>query len=432
MPSNDHFKKSLVSADKQRKPIRKSPKVYDVYGDIPSEDIVSDNVRPQLTLPAPAQTLDGCTDILTDEVNLRESHGSTAYNGCPDTPTDEDFRKSIESVVHDECGDKPPEAGPQLSLPAPAYTLHGPQEMRQLPSALYDILTETSLPTPTSSVPMMPTLTTTTRPQSMMESDEFSPPGFTSRTATEELSVWTSLPVPANSVPMASTSNSSFPGATAISMNVNNVGHDDTARSVVHAAATKKKPAKKKKPANIPSFAALCFAAISSSNKGFMYVDEIYQWLQNNYSCFHPKDINWKNSVRNILSRHPGFEKRSEHFRYGCQRSVHPASLHSFQLGDFNINHAKECIGAYTSQNRSSSVITSSKRPTRYHPYPTTQRHNQNSQYQPCQLAQQQDPGYQLYQAVQQEFSQTTAQSDISEAGMRLGLYATSGPTNIQ
>ena len=250
LQSNDQFKKSLVSADKTRKHIRKSNKsrVYDVYGDIPSEDIASDIVRPQLTLPAPARTLDGpqempqlpsneynCkTSLMSAEYvedSFRESLDSASYDGYTDTPTDEDFRKSIESGVYDECGDILPEdiAGPQLSIPAPAWTLHGDQEMRQMPSALYDTPTKTSLPTPTSSLPTMPSLTTTTRPQSMMESDEFSPPGFSSRTATQELSVWTSHPAPANSVPMASTSNSSFPGATTISMNMNNIGRDDTA-----------------------------------------------------------------------------------------------------------------------------------------------------------------------------------------------------------
>ena len=57
------------------------------------------------------------------------------YNGCADIPRKR-IRKSHKSRAYDIYGDMPPEdiVRPQLSLPAPAWTLDGPPEM----SAEYD------------------------------------------------------------------------------------------------------------------------------------------------------------------------------------------------------------------------------------------------------------------------------------------------------
>ena len=93
------------------------------------------------------------------------------------------------------------------------------------------------------------------------------------------------------------------------------------------------------------SFTELCFLAISHSNTGKLYVSEIQEWVQNNYAKFDPKDIKW-NSVRNMLSRHPGFMKSDSHAKYGHYHSVHPACKRSFLLGQFNIKQAEAQIAA--------------------------------------------------------------------------------------
>ena len=109
-----------------------------------------------------------------------------------------------------------------------------------------------------------------------------------------------------------------------------------------------------KKPPGVPSFASWCYSAISHSSIGMLYLNEIYTWVHTNYTNFDPADIKWKNSIRNILSRNPGFKKANQNSRYGHQYSIHPACAGAFLLGQFKITHAEALIAAYNNQNKNS------------------------------------------------------------------------------
>ena len=142
-----------------------------------------------------------------------------------------------------------------------------------------------------------------------------------------------------------------------------------------------------KKPPGVPSFASLCYSAISHSSTGTLYLNEIYTWVQNNYTNFDPADTKWKNSIRNILSRNPGFRKANQHSRYGHQYSVHPACAGAFLLGQFKITHAQALIAAYNDQNKNSC-------------------NSQSTQHQPCSAVVHQNYGHQLYPSTQHQSHQ--------------------------
>ena len=98
--NEDPFKKSLVNSDYNgcADIPRKSHKsrVYDVYGGRPPEDIV----RLQLSLRAPAWTLDGPQEtqqLPYDEDNFKTSLMSAEYDGGTDVTT--------ESASYDCCPD---------------------------------------------------------------------------------------------------------------------------------------------------------------------------------------------------------------------------------------------------------------------------------------------------------------------------------------
>ena len=142
-----------------------------------------------------------------------------------------------------------------------------------------------------------------------------------------------------------------------------------------------------KKPPGVPSFAELCYSAISHSSTGVLYLYEIYAWVQNNYKNFDPADIKWKNSIRNILKRNPGFKKDNRNARYGNQYSVHPACAVAFLLGQFKITHAEALIAAYNDQNENSC-------------------NSQSTQHQPSLAAAHQNYGHQLYPSTQHQLHQ--------------------------
>ena len=158
-----------------------------------------------------------------------------------------------------------------------------------------------------------------------------------------------------------------------------------------------------KKPPGVPSFASLCYSAISHSSTGILYLNEIYTWVQSNYTNFDPADTRWKNSIRDILRRNPGFRKANRNSRYGFQYSIHPACAGAFLLGQFKITHAEALIAAYNDQNKNSCSSESTQhQPTPpaahqnygHEPYSSTQyqlhQHARSHRYQPYMITQQQ------------------------------------------
>ena len=141
-----------------------------------------------------------------------------------------------------------------------------------------------------------------------------------------------------------------------------------------------------KKPPGVPSFASLCYSAISHSSTGTLYLNEIYTWVQNNYTNFDPADIKWKNSIRNILKRNPGFRKTNKQQRYGHQYSVHPACAGAFLLGQFKIKDAEALIAAYNDKSKNSC-------------------NSPSTQHQPTPAAHQ-NYGHQLYSSTQHQSHQ--------------------------
>ena len=163
-----------------------------------------------------------------------------------------------------------------------------------------------------------------------------------------------------------------------------------------------------KKPPGVPSFASLCYSAISHSSTGTLYLNEIYTWVQSNYTNFDPADTKWKNSIRNILKRNPGFRKANRNSRYGYQYSIHPACAGAFLLGQFKITHAEALIAAYNDQNKNSCSSES----TQHQPTPPAARQNyghqpySSTQYQSHQHAR--SHRYQPYVTTQQQRFQNT------------------------
>ena len=165
-----------------------------------------------------------------------------------------------------------------------------------------------------------------------------------------------------------------------------------------------------KKPPGVPSFASLCYSAISHSSTGILHLNEIYTWVQSNYTNFDPADTKWKNSIRNILKRNPGFGKANRNSRYGYQYSIHPACAGAFLLGQFKITHAEALIAAYNDQNKNSCSSES----TQHQPTPPAARQNyghqpySSTQYQ---LHQHARSRYQPYMITQQQRFQNTGHS---------------------
>ena len=245
-----------------------------------------------------------------------------------------------------------------LSMPVPAETFHHASVVTEDPLSM-PVPTETFLPArepPVSSLPA-PAVTNV-----MQRLAQVSAPAYPQFMMHEP-----PVPVPSSNVPMASITTMKTSGRANIS------------RSSGRRTA--------KKPSGVPSFASLCYSAISHSSTGILYVSEIYTWVQSNYTNFDPADIKWKNSIRNILSRNPGFRKANQHSRYGHQYSIHPACAGAFLLGQFKITHAEPLIAAYNDQNKNSC-------------------NSQSTQHQPTPPAAHQNYGHQLYSSTQYQSHQ--------------------------
>lgn len=66
-------------------------------------------------------------------------------------------------------------------------------------------------------------------------------------------------------------------------------------------------PFSKQKPED--SYAYMILKALSSSKDGMLTLNEIYTWIEMNYSYFRTADVIWKNSIRHNLSLNAAFKK---------------------------------------------------------------------------------------------------------------------------
>ena len=126
----------------------------------------------------------------------------------------------------------------------------------------------------------------------------------------------------------------------------------------------------------IPSFATLCAKAILSSSKEQLYLQDIYGWIVTHYPKFDSSDNKWKISVRNILSKHPGFQKGNRYQAKGHSWSIHPACNQDFLLGNVDDRkHARKRIAAY--KDGGVEMSSKHKHSARVEPYPMKKQQQQ-------------------------------------------------------
>ena len=123
------------------------------------------------------------------------------------------------------------------------------------------------------------------------------------------------------------------------------------------------------------SFIALVAKAMLSTADNSMVLNEVYQWILDNYPYFQTAKCAWRSSVRHSLSVNECFVKgkRAKNGR-GFVWSIHPMCIDSFKKGDFDrrtarriVQHSTRAItSAVQELEKLAQTVQSTSQPQRY------------------------------------------------------------------